>query len=63
MKKFLAILLAGAMMFALTGCFGGSSYKVKNATSDEEAADISAKDYKKDLIYQFRIMLKQKRLI
>ena len=48
MKKLLAILLAGAMMFALTGCFGGSSYKVKNATTDEEAADISAKDYKKD---------------
>ena len=48
MKKLLAILLAAATMFALTGCFGGSSYQVKNATSDEEAAEISAKDYKKD---------------
>ena len=48
MKKLFAILLAAAMMFALTGCFGGSSYQVKNATSDEEAEAIKASDYKKD---------------
>ncbi len=48
MKKVLAILLAAAMIFALTGCVGGSPYEIKNATSDEEAAEISAKSYTKD---------------
>ena len=47
MKKLLAILLAAAMMFALAGCTG-ASYSVKNATSDEEAAEIKAADYAKD---------------
>ena len=48
MKKILAVLLAAAMMFALTGCIGTSSYSVRNATSDEEAKEISADAYKKD---------------
>lgn len=47
MKKLLVILLAAAMILALTAC-GGSSYAVRNATSDEEAEKISAADYKKD---------------
>jgi len=48
MKKILAILLAAAMIIALTGCVGGASYEVKNATSDEEAAEIKADNYTKD---------------
>lgn len=47
MKKLLVILLAAAMIFALTAC-GGTSYSVRNATSDEEAEAIKAADYKKD---------------
>ena len=48
MKKILAILLAAAMMFALTGCIGGNSNAIQNATSDEEAKSVSADDFKKD---------------
>lgn len=48
MKKIVTILLAAMMLFALTGCIGGSSYQVKNATSDEEAAAIKASKYEKD---------------
>lgn len=48
MKKILAIILAAAMMLALTGCFGGNSNQIQNATTDEEAKKISASDYDKD---------------
>ena len=48
MKKLLAILIAAAMMFALTGCFGGSSNAIKDATSDEEAEAVKAADFEKD---------------
>ncbi len=47
MKKLTALLLAALMLLALTGC-GGTSYSVRNATSDEEAEEIKAADYKKD---------------
>lgn len=48
MKKLIAVLLAAMMIFALTGCVGGTSYQVKNATSDEEAKAIKASKYDKD---------------
>lgn len=47
MKKFLAVLLAAALMFALAAC-GGSSNQIKDATTDQEAEDIDPKDYEKD---------------
>ena len=48
MKKIIALILAAAMMLALTGCFGGNSNQIQNATTDEEAEKISAKDFDKD---------------
>lgn len=48
MKKIIAILLAAAMTLALTGCFGGNSTQIQNATTDEEAKKINAADYDKD---------------
>ena len=48
MKKVLAILLAAAMMLALTGCFGGTTNAIQNATSDEEAKAVKADDFTKD---------------
>lgn len=47
MKRLFAILLAAALMLALTAC-GGSSNQIKDATTDEEAENISPKDYEKD---------------
>ena len=47
MKKILAILLAAALMFALAAC-GGTSNQIKDATTDEEAKEISPDGYDKD---------------
>lgn len=48
MKRMIAILLAAMMLIALTGCVGGASYTVKNATTDEEAKAVKAEKYDKD---------------